>query len=137
MFPVTERQHVAFPSRRLCAALITITGLSIFMTRVDANANDLAQASTEVHWPAGYSPRTADVYSHNEVVIHASPSTAWRVIRTDRCVDREPGRQLHEELDVLVVVEAACRAALAGMPVRVGRTDWPLTMIGHGCIIHM
>ena len=35
-----------------------------------------------------------------------------------------------------VVVEVACRAALAGMRVRVGRTNWPLTMIGHGCIIH-
>ena len=30
-----------------------------------------------------------------------------------------------------------CRAALAGMPVRVGRTNWPLTLIGHDCIIHM
>jgi uncharacterized protein YndB with AHSA1/START domain len=48
------------------------------MTRVDANANDQAQASTEVHWPAGYSPKTADIYSHNEVVIHASPSAVWR-----------------------------------------------------------
>jgi uncharacterized protein YndB with AHSA1/START domain len=62
----------------LFAALMAITGLSIFMTRVDANAKDPAQASTEVHWPAGYSPRTADIYSHNEVVIHASPSTVWR-----------------------------------------------------------
>jgi hypothetical protein len=30
-----------------------------------------------------------------------------------------------------------CRAALAGMPVRVGRTNWPLTLIGHDCIIHI
>lgn len=78
MFHVTQRYHVQFPSRRLFAALIAIAGLSIFTTRVDANTNDPSQGSTEVHWPAGYSPRTADIYSHNEVVIHASPSTVWR-----------------------------------------------------------
>jgi uncharacterized protein YndB with AHSA1/START domain len=80
MFFLAQRYHVQFPSRRLFAALIVVTGLSIFMTRVDANTNDPSQASTEVHWPAGYSPRTADIYSHNEVVIHASPSTVWRYL---------------------------------------------------------
>jgi uncharacterized protein YndB with AHSA1/START domain len=74
----TERRHVQFPARRLCAVLITIAGLSIFMTGVDANANDPASASAEPHWPAGYSPKTADIYSHSEVVINASPSTVWR-----------------------------------------------------------
>jgi hypothetical protein len=77
MFSVRQRYRVQFPSRRLFAALIAITGLSIFTAQVDANTNDPSQASTEVHWPAGYSPRTADIYSHNEVVIHASPSTVW------------------------------------------------------------
>jgi len=78
MFPPKKKPHVQFPSRRLFAALIAITGLSAFASRVDANANLPAQASTEVDWPAGYSPKTADIYSHNEVVIHASPSTVWR-----------------------------------------------------------
>lgn len=62
------------------AGLIAITGLSIFMTRVDANTNEPAQASTEVHWPPGYSPKTADIYAYNEVVIRASPSTVWGVV---------------------------------------------------------
>lgn len=77
MFSVRQRYRVQFSSRRLFAALIAITGLSIFTTQVETNTNDPSQASTEVHWPAGYSPRTADIYSHNEVVIHASPSTVW------------------------------------------------------------
>ncbi|MBV8968758.1 MAG: SRPBCC family protein, partial [Verrucomicrobia bacterium] len=78
MFPPKERQHPKFPSRGLCAALIAITGLSFFVGRADANAKDPAKPSTEVQWPAGYSPKTADIYSHDEVVIHASPSTVWR-----------------------------------------------------------
>ena len=77
MFPITQRYRAQFPSRRLFAALIAISGLSIF-ARVDANANEPAQASTEVHWPPGYSPKTADIYAYNEIVIHASPSTVWR-----------------------------------------------------------
>jgi uncharacterized protein YndB with AHSA1/START domain len=80
MFPITQRHHVQFPPRRSFAALIAITGLSIFVARVDANANDPPQASTEVHWPAGYLPKTADIYSHNEVVIRANPSTVWRYL---------------------------------------------------------
>ena len=41
---------------RSLAALIAINGLSIIATGVDANTNDPSQVSTEVHWPAGYSP---------------------------------------------------------------------------------
>jgi hypothetical protein len=78
----TERRHVQFPARRLCAALITIAGLSIFVDRVDAvpSAKDLAQKATEIHWPTGYSPERADVFSHEEVVVPASPSTVWRYL---------------------------------------------------------
>ena len=72
-------EHVQIPARGLCAALITITWLSIFVGRVDAS-NDPAQGSTQVDWPAGYSPKTADIYSHNEVVIHANPSTVWHYL---------------------------------------------------------
>jgi len=72
--------HAQFPSRRLFAGLIAITGLGIFMTRVDANANEPAQASTEVHWPPGYSPTKADLFTHDEVVIHASPATVWNYL---------------------------------------------------------
>jgi len=33
-------------------------------------------------------------------------------------------------------LERSVSAALAGMPVRRGRTNWPLTLIRHDCIIH-
>jgi uncharacterized protein YndB with AHSA1/START domain len=39
---------------------------------------DLAHRSLEIHWPAGFSPTEADVFSHNEIVINAPRSTVWR-----------------------------------------------------------
>ena len=82
MFPSRERQPIKFPSRGLFAALIAITGLSVVVGRVDAGppAKDLAQKSTEIHWPTGFSPESADLFSHDEVVVRASPSTVWRYL---------------------------------------------------------
>ena len=81
MCSVTERRHVQFPARRLCAVLITITGLSIFVGRVNAvPPTKEAEKSTEIHWPTGFSPESADLLSHDEVVVHASPSTVWRYL---------------------------------------------------------
>jgi Polyketide cyclase / dehydrase and lipid transport len=78
MFLIRERQHTQPPSRRLFAALTAIIGLSFFISRVDAD--NAAQASTEVQWPTGYSPRNADLFTHDEVVIHASHSTVWNYL---------------------------------------------------------
>jgi uncharacterized protein YndB with AHSA1/START domain len=79
---ITERRQVQFAARRLCAVLITMAGLSIFGGRVYAvpPAKDLAQKSTEIHWPTGFSPESADVFSHDEVVVHASPSAVWHYL---------------------------------------------------------
>ena len=73
-----KRQHIQFASRRLGTALTAIIGLSIFMSRVDAD--NPAQTSTEVQWPTGYSPKNADIFTHTEAVIHASPSTVWNCV---------------------------------------------------------
>lgn len=59
-------------------ALTAIIGLSFFISHVDAD--NTVQASTEVQWPAGYSPRNADLFTHDEVVIRASPSTVWNYL---------------------------------------------------------
>jgi hypothetical protein len=62
--------------------LITITGLSIFAGQTNAAppATNLAQKPAEMHWPPGFLPQNADVFSHAEVVIQASPSTVWRYL---------------------------------------------------------
>jgi uncharacterized protein YndB with AHSA1/START domain len=77
MFSPTKRCHRLFFLRHPGVLVVTGIALNMFVLRV--NAETVAKDPvTEVHWPAGYSPRTADIYSHNEVVIHASPSTVWR-----------------------------------------------------------
>ncbi|HEX6566716.1 MAG TPA: SRPBCC family protein [Chthoniobacterales bacterium] len=70
-----RRRYIQFASQRLGCALKAIIALNFFVSRVDA-ANP-APASTEVQWPAGYSPTKADLFTHDEVVIHASPATVW------------------------------------------------------------
>ncbi|SIO41787.1 SRPBCC family protein [Paraburkholderia phenazinium] len=38
---------------------------------------DLQHRSREIHWPEGFNPETADLFSHNETVIHASCERVW------------------------------------------------------------
>jgi uncharacterized protein YndB with AHSA1/START domain len=42
--------------------------------------NDLAHRAREIHWPDGYAPEQADLFSHNELLIHASCKTVWNRI---------------------------------------------------------
>jgi len=42
--------------------------------------NDLENRSPDIHWPEGFDPATADLFSHNELVIHASCERVWRNI---------------------------------------------------------
>jgi hypothetical protein len=34
--------------------------------------HDLATRAKAIHWPEGFSPETADLFSHNSLLIHAS-----------------------------------------------------------------
>ena len=61
----------------------------------------------------------------------------WAGSNTVLSICSQPVYQASARLADSIHWNDRCRAALAGMPVRVGRTDWPLTMIGHGCIIHI
>ena len=38
---------------------------------------DLQHRSHEIHWPDGFNPETADLFSHNEAVIHSSCERVW------------------------------------------------------------
>jgi hypothetical protein len=44
----------------------------------DVVANDLAHRSIDIHWPAGFLPEAADMFSHNEIIIRADCSAVWR-----------------------------------------------------------
>lgn len=42
--------------------------------------NDLANRSREIHWPAGFDPLNADLFTHNELFINASCERVWQHI---------------------------------------------------------
>ena len=39
---------------------------------------DLSQASSEIHWPQGFEPKTVDAFVHNEIFIKAPASVIWQ-----------------------------------------------------------
>jgi hypothetical protein len=42
--------------------------------------DDLANRSRDIHWPAGFDPAQADLFAHNELVIHAPCERVWQHI---------------------------------------------------------
>ncbi|RUL65764.1 hypothetical protein EKH79_03370 [Dyella dinghuensis] len=42
--------------------------------------DDLKNRSHDIHWPNGFDPEKADLFSHNELVIHASCERVWKHI---------------------------------------------------------
>ena len=42
--------------------------------------DDLANRSLDIHWPAGFTPDDADLFSHNELLINAPCERVWRHI---------------------------------------------------------
>jgi uncharacterized protein YndB with AHSA1/START domain len=49
---------------------------NIIMTMKD----DLANRAQDIHWPAGFEPASADLFSHNELIINASCERVWQHI---------------------------------------------------------
>ena len=39
--------------------------------------DDLANRSPDIHWPTGFEPDKADLFAHNELIIHASCERVW------------------------------------------------------------
>ncbi len=42
--------------------------------------DDLAHRSLDIHWPKGFMPADADLFSHNDLLINASCERVWRHI---------------------------------------------------------
>ena len=42
--------------------------------------DDLANRSRDIHWPTGFDPAKADLFAHNELVIHAPCERVWQHI---------------------------------------------------------
>ena len=39
--------------------------------------DDLGHRSRDIHWPTGFDPAKADLFAHNELVIHAPCERVW------------------------------------------------------------
>jgi Polyketide cyclase / dehydrase and lipid transport len=55
-------------------------GLKSERKNVMTMKDDLANRATAIHWPDGFDPATADLFSHNALQIDASCERAWRHI---------------------------------------------------------
>lgn len=64
------------------ALLSMTTFLLSFRTNPgDQVTEDLKHANPGIHWPSGFSPKTADLYAHNEIVIDAPVGVVFRHIQ--------------------------------------------------------
>ena len=60
----------------LTAGMMTALPASVQTSQVDNP--DWPLRSSEIHWPAGHAPADADLFAHNELLIHASCSIVWK-----------------------------------------------------------
>ena len=49
-------------------------------TKQETMSRDVANRSPDIHWPEGFSPDQADLFSHNELRIDASCERVWKHI---------------------------------------------------------
>jgi hypothetical protein len=54
--------------------------------------SDLANREKDIHWPQGFDPSQADLFSHNELLINASCARIWsHIIDANKWPDRMRG----------------------------------------------
>lgn len=74
------------PGASITALLLIVTSVGAQTSAVPSGTKpeaiatmkqDLATRAKEIHWPEGFSPATADLFAHNEIVVHASCKKVW------------------------------------------------------------
>ncbi|WP_322013869.1 SRPBCC family protein [Paraburkholderia sp. J12] len=68
----SRRRDVVFSGALAVASLAFMTSAS-----ADQVDQDLARRSPQIHWPGTPNPEVADVFSHNEIEIHAACDAVW------------------------------------------------------------
>jgi hypothetical protein len=88
------KHAISHPASRLSATLLVLGSMTAaasahvnqaYEPRAEGNhamtmQYDLAHRSPDIHWPEGFNPSTADIFSHNELVIHATCERIWNNI---------------------------------------------------------
>jgi hypothetical protein len=65
----------------LTAALLISALYTLKAQTKDQVTEDRGKANPAIHWPNGFSPTTADLYAHNEIIISAPVSVVFRHIQ--------------------------------------------------------
>lgn len=87
----SERIVVSVGSGTLIAACLTIaapgctpqtkstpaTSGAVAVGGTPTMQDDLAHRSPEIHWPQGFNPSEADLFAHNELVVHVPCDRVW------------------------------------------------------------
>ena len=122
-----SRLTVRLGAMRLVAALTALT-LTVASASAQSTANlgkavpmtmqhDLATRAKAIHWPEGFNPGVADLFSHNSLLIHASCEKIWSHI-----VDAEKWPQWYPNSKGVTL--------LNGATVLVEGTTWRWTTFG-------
>jgi hypothetical protein len=72
-------QAVSFQPKTSMTRRTTMTITQTTMKQ-ETMSRDLANRSPNIHWPEGFSPDRADLFSHNELHIEASCERVWKHI---------------------------------------------------------
>ena len=62
------------------ATTTLVAAISEHSSTANTGNGDWNKRSTDIHWPAGYTPNDADLFAHNELLIQSSCSTVWQHI---------------------------------------------------------
>jgi len=72
----SNKRITALVMLALTAGMMTARPTSAQTSQVDNP--DWPLRSSEIHWPAEHAPADADLFAHNELLIHASCSIVWQ-----------------------------------------------------------
>ena len=73
---ISDKRITALVMLALTAGMMTAVRASAQTSQVDNP--DWPLRFSEIHWPAGHAPADADLFAHNELLIHASCSIVWQ-----------------------------------------------------------
>jgi hypothetical protein len=77
----SNKQIAALMQTALVTAALTasmMTAAPMFGQTSQVDNPDWPLRSSEIHWPTGHTPADADLFAHNELLIHSSCSNVWQ-----------------------------------------------------------
>jgi Polyketide cyclase / dehydrase and lipid transport len=95
--------------------------------------SDLANRDRDIHWPQGFDPSQADLFSHNELLINASCARIWsHIIDADKWPEWYPNaKEIKITSDTMLKDGTIFRWTTFGLPIESKVNEFvPYTRIG-------